>query len=632
MEAMRKGMALISLQEVSLGYGGPLLLEEINLQIERGEKIGLLGRNGVGKSTLLKLLHGDVVPDSGSVARQQAMRAAILPQEVPQGLTGSVMEIVAGGLATPDGENQAPEQSLSLADPWQRQMQAEKVISRLALDPQAMFETLSAGLKRRVMLARGLVRDPDLLLLDEPTNHLDIDSILWLEDFLARWNGTLVFVTHDRTFLQHLATRIIELDRGRLYDWACDYVTFLQRKEALLNAETEQNVLFDKKLAQEEQWIRRGIEARRTRNEGRVRALKRLREIRQERREQPGKVRLEIQEARRSGRLVIEAEHISFAYNIPGGERPVVNDFSTTIQRGDKVGIIGPNGSGKTTLLRLLLGDLTPQRGEVRHGANLEISYFDQLRAQLDETKSVMDNVGEGRDTITINGKDRNLMGYLEDFLFSRERARAPISVLSGGERNRLLLARLFAHPANLLVMDEPTNDLDIETLELLEDLLLEYNGTLLLVSHDRAFLNNLVTSTLFMDGSGQVKEYVGGYDDWLRQRQEKTVEKPEAASRGAVSPPKIAAENHKPPKPHKLSYKEQRALDAQKRELADLPLRIEALEAEQRQLTLAMADPAFYQQESATIAQAANRLKELEDELAQAYLRWETLEGMVGE
>ena len=450
-------MALISLQEVSLVFGGPLLLEEINLQIERGEWVGLLGRNGMGKSTLLRLVNGDLVPEHGVVARQQNVRVAYLPQEVPQGLTGNVTAIVSAGL-----EGSAGPGTLDAA--WQRQLQVEQVIARMSLDPQARFESLSAGLKRRVLLARGLVRNPDLLLLDEPTNHLDIQSIDWLETFLKRWGGTLLFVTHDRVFLEKLTTRIIELDRGRLFDWNCDYVTFIQRKEALLAAEQEQNVLFDKKLAQEEQWIRQGIEARRTRNEGRVRALLRLREIRRERRERPGKVRMQIQAERRSGRLVIEAEEVGFSF----GDRQIVKDFSTTIQRGDKVGIIGPNGSGKTTLLRLLMGELQPQQGQVRHGVNVEIGYFDQLRSQLDESKSVLDNVGEGRDTITINGRPRNLIGYLEDFLFTRERVHAPISALSGGERNRLLLARLLAHPANVLVLDEPTNDLDIETLEIL--------------------------------------------------------------------------------------------------------------------------------------------------------------------
>ena len=619
-------MALISLKEVSLGFGGQPLLDNIDLQIERGERIGLLGRNGMGKTTLLRLLSAEIEPDSGSVARQQNLRVAILPQEVPQGLAGSVTHIVASGLVPVESSSAAPTPHPD--DIWQRQMQVEKVISRMALEPNADFDTLSAGLKRRVLLARGLARDPDLLLLDEPTNHLDIDSINWLEDFLTRWEGTLIFVTHDRVFLQHLATRIVELDRGQLFDWASDYATFLKRKEGVLSAEQAQNITFDKKLAQEEAWIRRGIEARRTRNEGRVRALKRLREIRQERREQPGKVRLEIQEARRSGRLVIEAEDISYSYD----RHPIVADFSTTIQRGDKVGIIGPNGSGKTTLLRLLLGDLSPQRGEVRYGANLEIAYFDQLRAQLDESKSVMDNVGEGRDTITINGRSRNLVSYLEDFLFTRERARAPISVLSGGERNRLLLARLFARPANLLVLDEPTNDLDIETLELLEDLLLEFNGTLLLVSHDRAFLNNLVTSTLVMDGSGQVKEYVGGYDDWLRQSQQEKETALAAAAKNVKPEPRPAPAAREEDGPRKLSYKAVRERDAQKRELAELPARIESLEAEQHQLTLAMADPSFYQQDSAAIARSASRLNELEAELAQAYLRWEMLESQVGE
>ena len=600
-------MALISLQEVSLGFGGPPLLERVNLQIERGEMVGLLGRNGMGKSTLLKLVYGELEPDSGTVARQQNLRLAYLPQEVPQELSGTVLEVTAGGL----GPLAADE------DPWQRQMWVEQVVARMELDPAAQVETLSAGLKRRVMLARGLARNPDVLLLDEPTNHLDTASIGWLEDFLVRWGGTLLFVTHDREFLQRLTTRIVELDRGRLLDWNCSYRVFVQRKEAVLTAEQEQNTLFDKKLAQEEAWIRRGIEARRTRNEGRVRALKRLREVRAERREQPGKVKMQIQEERRSGRLVIEAEHLAFAYE----NCPVVRDFSITIQRGDRVGIIGPNGSGKTTLLRLLMGELAPQSGELRLGTNLKITYFDQLRAQLDESKSVLDNVGEGRDTITVNGRPRNVAGYLEDFLFTPERIKAPITALSGGERNRLLLARLLARPANLLVMDEPTNDLDIETLELLEDLLLDFNGTLLLVSHDRVFLNNLVTSTLALDGRGGVSETVGGYDDWLRQNQAGLVRLEERLRKAQP-----AAEAPAPAR--KPGYKEQRALEARRRELEELPGRIEALEAEQARLTAVMADPAFYQRESAEIAQTAGRLHALEDELARAFLRWEELEG----
>lgn len=603
-------MALISLQDVSLGFGGPLLLEGVNLQIERGEWVGLVGRNGMGKSSLLKLVYGELSPDDGTVARQQGLRIAYMPQEVPSELEGTVAQVVAGGLEVSNG---MPE------DTWQRQLQVDQVISRMQLDSAAQFDHLSAGLKRRVLLARGLVRNPDLLLLDEPTNHLDIDSINWLEDFLIRWGGTLLFVTHDRVFLQKMSRRIVELDRGRLFDWNCDYATFLQRKEAMLSSETEQNTLFDKKLAQEEQWIRRGIEARRTRNEGRVRALKRLREIRRERREQPGKIKLEIQGKRRSGRLVIEAEGINYSYD----DRVILRDFSTTIQRGDKVGIIGPNGSGKTTLLRILIGELAPQKGTIELGTNLEMAYFDQLRAQLDESKSVLDNVGQGRDTITINGKPRNVIGYLEDFLFSADRVRAPISALSGGERNRLLLARLFARPANLLVMDEPTNDLDIETLELLEDLLLEYSGTLLLVSHDRAFLNNLVTNTIVLDGNGGVTEYIGGYDDWQRQshaEKEGTVEEKIHKADGPTHQPERASV--------KLSYKEQRALEAQQRELAELPGNIETLEAEQQKLTSAMADPAFYQRDSTEIALSATRLKELEEELNRLYQRWEELEG----
>jgi ABC transport system ATP-binding/permease protein len=609
-------MALISLQDVSLGFGGPLLLEDVNLQIERGEWIGLLGRNGMGKSTLLKLIYGDLEPEYGAVARQQNVKVAYLPQEVPQGLSGTVMQVVAGGLEDLSGPDEG----------WQRQLQIDKVISRMQLDAQASFDALSAGLKRRVMLARGLVREPDLLLLDEPTNHLDIDAISWLEDFLVRWGGTLLFVTHDRAFLQRLAKRIVELDRGRLFDWNCDYATFLQRKEAMLASEQTQNVLFDKKLAQEEAWIRRGIEARRTRNEGRVRALKRLREIRRERREQPGKVRLQIQEERRSGRLVIEAEHVSFSYN----SLSVVKDFSTTILRGDKVGIIGPNGSGKTTLLRMLMGELPPQDGQVRLGTNLEIAYFDQLRSQLDDNQSAIDNVGQGRDMITVNGRSRPVIGYLEDFLFAPDRARAPISVLSGGERNRLLLARLFAQPSNLLVLDEPTNDLDIETLELLEDMLLDFSGTLLLVSHDRAFLNNLVTSTLVLDGSGGVSEFIGGYDDYLRQRESELAAQAESTSQKTAAPSRPVERAETAEGPRKLSYKEQRALEAQKHELEELPARIEALEAEQHALNTAMAGAEFYQRDSAEIARAVDRLKELESGLAQAYQRWEELEKLL--
>ena len=461
------------------------------------------------------------------------------------------------------------------------------------------------------------MRDPDIVLLDEPTNHLDIDAIAWLEDYLLRYGGTLVFVTHDRVFLRKLATRIIEIDRGRLIDWVCDYDTFAARKQAILAVETTQAAEFDKKLAQEEAWIRQGIEARRTRNEGRVRALEQLRRQRRDRREQPGALRMQIQEAERSGRLVIRAEGVSFSY----GGQPVVRDFSTTLMRGDKVGIVGPNGSGKTTLLRLLLGELPPQAGTLRHGANLEIAYFDQLRAQLEEDRTVMDNVADGRDFVTVNGRRRHVIGYLADFLFTSERARVYAGTLSGGERNRLLLARLFARPSNVLVLDEPTNDLDLETLELLEDLLLEYEGALLLVSHDRELLNDVVTGTLALEGDGRVGEYAGGYDDWVRQRTAAAdgelpapIEKP--ASRSAAQRAGAAE------RPRRLTFKERQELDA-------LPPQIEALETEQHRLYQVMADAGIYQQGGDEVVRASARLVEVERDLAAAYARWEQLEAI---
>jgi len=599
-------MALISLQEVRIGFGGHPLLDNVSFQIERGERVGLLGRNGMGKSTLLKMLNGDVEPHDGIIARQQSVRTAYLPQEVPQDLEGRIIDIIASGLIDSDFADDEHH--------WKRDNQVQKTISLMELDGEARFETLSAGMKRRIILARGLVCNPDLLLLDEPTNHLDIQAIDWLEDFLKRWGGTLLFVTHDRVFLQKLTTRIIELDRGSVYDWACDYPTFLERKEAMLEAEQTQNALFDKKLAQEEAWIRKGIEARRTRNEGRVLALKRLRQQRSERRDLLGKVKMQIGTEKRSGRLVIETENISYAY----GKKAIIRDFTTTIQRGDKIGIVGANGSGKTTLLKLLMGQLQPQTGEVRHGTNLDIVYFDQLRTQLDESKSVLDNVGQGRDTVTINGRTRNLMGYLEDFLFTRDRVRAPITALSGGERNRLLLARLFAMPANLLILDEPTNDLDIETLEILEDLLLDYEGTLLLVSHDRAFLNNIVTSTLILDGSGDVKEFIGGYEDWKKQLDEVSASKPTPKPAQTTQ---AESKSESKPTVRKLSYNE-------KRELEELPKRIEKLESEQHELNQKMEDLAFYQQEGSIITQAVERLEQIHKELAQAYERWGELDG----
>ena len=559
-------MALLSLRDVSLAFGGPRLLDGVDLAVERGERVCLLGRNGEGKSTLLKLIRGELEPDEGEVIRQQGLRIARLPQEVPPGRGGTVADEVAEGLD--DGGPRPP----TGAD-----HRVEAILSRMGLDPDARFEALSSGMKRRVLLARALVAEPDILLLDEPTNHLDIEAIRWLEDFLLRYGGTLVFVTHDRVFLGRLATRIVELDRGRLYDWACDYPTFLKRKEELLAAEARQAALFDKKLAQEEAWIRKGIEARRTRNEGRVRALKAMREARAQRRERQGTARMQVQEAERSGTLVIEAKGAGFGYD----DRPVIRDLTTTIMRGDKVGIIGPNGSGKTTLLRLLLGQVPPHEGTIRHGTNLEVAYFDQLKATLDEEKTVQQNVSE-YETIAINGQPRHVLGYLQDFLFPPERSRSLVKVLSGGERSRLLLAKLFTRPSNVLVLDEPTNDLDIETLELLESLLVDYQGTVLLVSHDRAFLNDVVTSTLAIEADGQVKEYDGGYDDYLRQRQSEAP----AAPKTATAPAKAAPSREE--RPRKLSYKEKQELEA-------LPGRIEELEAASRDLHEAMADPSFY-------------------------------------
>ncbi len=598
-------MALLSMRNVSIGFGGALVLEQISLQIERGERLGLLGRNGVGKSTLLKIIADELAPDAGDIVRQQGLRVAYLTQEVPQGLVGAVAEVVAGGLerAASDDADEA----------WRRRLRLDTTLARMQIDPAADFGQLSAGLKRRVLLARGLVRDPDIVLLDEPTNHLDTDAIAWLEAYLLRYAGTLIFVTHDRAFLRKLATRIIEIDRGRLIDWSCDYDTFAARKEGVLAAEATQQAEFDKKLAQEEVWIRQGIEARRTRNEGRVRALERLREQRRTRREQPGALRMQMQEAERSGKLVLRAAGVSFSHD----GAVVVRDLNTTIMRGDKVGIVGPNGSGKTTLLRLLIGELPPQAGTVRQGANLTIAYFDQLRAQLDEDRTVLDNVADGREFITVNGRPRHIIGYLEEFLFTPERARVYASTLSGGERNRLLLARLFARPANVLVLDEPTNDLDLETLELLEELLLEYEGTLLLVSHDRELLNNVVTSTLALEADGRVGEYAGGYDDWVRQRPAPRADAPAAPAASKAAPrPSV------PERPRRLTFKERQELDV-------LPGQIEALEAEQGRLYREMADPAIYQQRGDQVTQMAARLAAIEAELAVAYARWETLEAV---
>jgi ABC transport system ATP-binding/permease protein len=600
--------ALVRLKDISIGFRGPPLLEGVSCQFEPGQRIGLLGRNGSGKSTLLRVLSGAIRPDHGEMWVAPGSKISLLPQEVPQDLEGSVAGIVLDSLP-PDERDES--------HLWQSQRRVERLLSRMSLDGNLAVSTLSAGMKRRVLLARSLISEPDMLLLDEPTNHLDIETIAWLENFLLRYRSALVFVTHDRAFLRALATRILEIDRGRLFDWSCDYETFLARKEATLAAEEKQNALFDKKLSQEEAWLRQGIKARRTRNEGRVRALKALRLERSKRREKIGTSKLVLQSAERSGALVANVDSISFCYR----ERTIVRDFSTTIMRGDKIGLMGPNGAGKTTLLKLLLGQLQPQAGTVRLGTNLHVAYFDQLREQLDEDATVQDNLGAGGEMLTIGGRSRHVIGYLQDFLFTPERARTAVRYLSGGERNRLLLARLFSKPANVFVLDEPTNDLDMETLELLEERLVEFAGTLLLVSHDRAFLNNVVTSTIVFEAGG-VREYVGGYDDWLRQRPEPAA----ADSPGQPAPVKApSSSDGSQPRRQRLVYREQR-------ELESLPAKIEALDAEVAELQKAMTEPDFFKLPSSEIARKQSQLKDLSQQVAAAYRRWEVLEAMANQ
>ena len=601
-------MALITFKDVSIAFGANALLDQVNFQIEKGERISLVGRNGTGKTTLMRLIHGDLQPDAGDIVCSQGLRVAMLPQDVPQGLSGTIINIVAGN---PDNSNAA-----APGDDGRLKQRADEMLSRMGLEPQARFEALSAGLKRRTLLARCLTQDPDILLLDEPTNHLDMDAIVWMETFLFKQSAALLFITHDRMFLQKLALRIFELDRGFLTDCSCDYESFLRRRQADLEAETGRRRRFDKKLEKEEIWIRQGVKARRTRNEGRVCALEKMREERRIRQDRLGSVRLQAQEAGKSGKLVIEANQVTGGHD---PEQPLIRDFSTVIQRGDKIGIIGPNGSGKTTLLRLLLGEIPPFQGSVRHGVRLEIAYFDQLRAQLDENKTVADNVGDGNDTIEFNGRSRHIIGYLQDFLFSPDRARSPVRILSGGERNRLLLAKLFTRPSNVLVMDEPTNDLDMETLELLEELLFDYTGTLLLVSHDRTFLNHVVTSTLALEGNGRVGDYVGGYDDWLRQHT--PAEPPATPERTA---PKSGKQRPRRERTQTLSFKEQRELEA-------LPQKIEALEAKQQEWYRLMSDPAFYQRPGAEVADARSHLETLEKDIEAASNRWEYLETLNG-
>ncbi|MEN7973706.1 MAG: ATP-binding cassette domain-containing protein [Verrucomicrobiota bacterium] len=585
-------MALLSLQNLYKAFGGPQLLDNTTLQIERGERICLVGRNGEGKSTLLKIVNENIEPDAGKIIRQPGLKVRRLRQNVPHDLQETVEELVFQGLEDPH-------------DDYVSHQAVDKVISLVSLENHFKFSALSGGQKRRALLAQALVCDPDILVLDEPTNHLDIESIQWLENFLGRYKGTLLFVTHDRAFLRKLATRIVELDRGQLLSWACDYDTYLQRKQALLDGEAEQWAQFDKKLAQEEVWIRKGIRARRTRNEGRVRALEQMRRERGQKRERTGNVNMQLAEAGLSGRKVITAKKVSYDYE----EAPIIQHLSTSIMRGDKIGIIGSNGCGKTTLIKLLLGELNPKGGTVDHGTKLEVAYFDQHRAKLDETKTVAENIST-EEMVTIGNSKKHVLGYLQDFLFTPDRARQPVSVLSGGERNRLLLAKLFTKASNVLVLDEPTNDLDMETLELLEELLANYEGTLLLVSHDRSFLNNVVTSTLVFEGEGRVNEYPGGYDDWLLQSQSGTRQETKG----------ISAKQEIRKTTRKLSNKE-------REELKNLPKLIEQLEAEQEALHEAMADPAFYQKEKEEIAAANARAEEIPQKLEAAFERWEELE-----
>ncbi|WP_058834378.1 ATP-binding cassette domain-containing protein [Luteimonas abyssi] len=641
-------MTLIALNAVDVGVGGPPLLERADLAIEPGERIALIGRNGAGKSTLLRVLAGELEPEDGQIRRRDGLRVSRLEQEVPHGAAGSVFDVVAAGLGT-EGALLAEYHRLTHADAidtdalaavqarieaagaWEVERRVDDTLIRLGLDGEAVFTALSGGLKRRVLLARALVSAPDLLLLDEPTNHLDIAAIDWLEGFLLGWGGALVFVTHDRRFLRALATRIVEIDRGQVTSWPGDWANYLRRREERLNAESQAQARFDKMLAQEEAWIRQGIKARRTRDEGRVRRLEAMRVERAARREQTGNVRMQAAQSTASGRKVVEAKEVGFAF---ADGRPLLRDVSITVQRGDRIGLIGPNGSGKTTLLRLLLGDLQPQAGQVRVGTQLEVAYFDQYRATLREDWNALENVAEGREFVEINGARKHAIGYLQDFLFTPERARAPITRLSGGERNRLLLAKLFAQPSNLLVMDEPTNDLDVETLELLEELLLDYTGTLLLVSHDRDFLDHVVTSTLVMEGDGRVGEYVGGYSDWLHQRPA-TGGAPSAGAQGdgvaasrrtvgthgAASAGPPATDPAPSPAKRKLSYKDARELEA-------LPARIEALETRIAAMTDAMQAAGFFQQPADAVAAHNAELAQAQADLETAYARWEALEG----
>lgn len=617
-------MALISASNISLAFSGPPLLDSVNLQIHAGERVCLLGRNGEGKSTLMRILAQELAPDSGEVGISKGLTMASLPQEVPADLTGTVYQVVASGAgesglclaavryagnATLGRDQALVSQAHRMLDEqagWSLTRKIDTVLTHLGLDPDMEFSSLSGGIKRKTLLARALAGEPDILFLDEPTNHLDVEAICWLEEFLVKQIRTLFFVTHDRMFLRHVANRILELDRGVLVDWACDYDTFLKRKEDVLSTEETLWRKFDQKLKEEEVWIRKGVKARRTRNEGRVRALKAMRDERRQRRERTGSVAMQIQEARRTGRLVLEATGVSYAW----GAAPVIRNFSVNIMRGDKIGIVGPNGVGKTTLLKLLLGEIAPQEGEIRQGTHLEVAYSDQMRSLLDDTKTAREVVGEGSDYIDVEDNRRHVIGYLKDFLFTPDRAQTPVGLLSGGERNRLLLAKLFTRPCNVLVLDEPTNDLDQETLELLEELIGDFRGTVLVVSHDREFLNNTVTSCLVFEGDGNVVEYAGGYDDWLVQRPQVVVSESLPAKT-----PKV-----KTVKARKLTYKENL-------ELEGLPDRIEALEEDIALIQEQLNDPEFYTSDHTIVATEAARLEIVEAELDALLARWDELE-----
>ncbi len=618
-------MALLSLHNITIAFGGTPLLDNISFEINKGQRICILGRNGTGKSTMMKIIAGINAPDSGEVIKETGTRIAYLPQEIPENVAGTVYQTVARG-AGPAGELLAElnslqssgerektaqlHQSISEADGWQVQNVIERVLSLSGLDGHAEYSSLSGGIKRRVFLARALVKEPDLLLLDEPTNHLDIESITWLESFILSSGITLCFVTHDRKLLKRLATRIVELDRGKIFDWSCDYATFLERKQALLDAEEKAWELFDKKLSQEEIWLRKGIKARRTRNEGRVRALKKMRHERSLRRQRSATASMEISEAQRSGVRVLDARQASFYY----GDRAIIRDLNITISRGDRIGIIGPNGCGKTTLLNLLLGNISPDKGTIERGTNLQTVYFDQHRAVLDPQKTVWENVAPGGgDTVFVNDSPRHVISYLRDFLFTSDRANSPVKQLSGGERNRLMLARMFTTPSNLLVLDEPTNDLDTETLELLEDLLGSYSGTILVVSHDREFLNNVVTSLLAYEGDGVFKEFIGGYDDLQEQL---------AAQKPVETVKKTKPQKESPPP----AQRRQKRTFREEQEFKALPGQIENWENQLNEITSSMADPQNYKK-AGFAADSARLSKELQEKIEAAYKRWEELE-----